>query len=75
MLSRVEHIKELYSLGPGFAEYKQLRHDQRPLPYSLLSAFLIHSLERQYAELDSCQISAIQLVSVAEGAGLSLIWL
>ena len=46
--------------------------DQLAHLVSLISAFVIHSLQSMMSKLASCKISTFQLVSVAELAGLSL---
>ena len=46
--------------------------DQPVHPYSLISAFIVRCLDSIIHILDKSEISRLQLVSVAEQAGLSL---
>ena len=54
----------------GFATNKGA--DQPAHPLSLISAFVIRLLESVISKLATSEISIFQLVSVAEGTGLSL---
>ena len=48
--------------------------DQSAHPHSLISAFLVHCLDSIIPLLVIAKIARLQLVSVAEQAGLSLTW-
>ena len=71
MYTYEDHIG-LVASKPDFVACNSQCVDQPVLLRSLITTFVIRSLERKIATLTTCEISIFELVSVAKEAGLSL---
>ena len=74
------NAKANYKIGPGHAKMCLMSYannkgaDQPGYPRSLISTFVVRCLESMICILVLSKVSRLYLVSVAEQAGLNLIW-